>query len=76
MRTLGTETQKFKRKAKRVDTSRILEAAIGYECHPETDQGIINASLLASESLEERLLKREIDIQVRSLRATCAERTS
>jgi hypothetical protein len=41
VRTLGTETQKFKRKAIRVDTGRILEAAIGYECHPETGQGII-----------------------------------
>jgi hypothetical protein len=42
VRTPGRETQKFKRKAIRVDTSRILEAAIGYECHPETGQGIIN----------------------------------
>jgi len=68
VRALKTESQKFKRKAIRVDTRRILEAAMGYECHPETGQGII-----ARKRLEERLLKREIHIQVR--RATCTERT-
>jgi hypothetical protein len=37
VRGLGRETQKFKRKAIRVDTRRIPEAAIGYDCHPETE---------------------------------------
>jgi hypothetical protein len=57
---------KFKRKAIRVDTGGILEAAMGYECHPGTSQGII-----ARKRLEERLSKREIHVQMRM--ATCTE---
>jgi len=62
----GKKTQKFKRNATGVDKNRVLETEIGYECHPETDQ-----STIARERLEERLLNREIHIQVRGV--TCAE---
>jgi hypothetical protein len=50
----------FNIKATGVDTSRILETEMGYECHSETDQGMI-----ARERLEERLPKRKIHVQVR-----------
>lgn len=54
------KTQKFKRNATGGDTSRILETEMGYECHPETDQ-----STIPRKRLEERLLKRKINIPVR-----------
>ena len=58
--------EKFKRNATGVDKNRILEAEMGYECHPETDQ-----STIARERLEERWLNRKIHIQVRG--TTCTE---
>ncbi len=58
--TVYKKNQKFKRNATGVDKNRILETEKGYERHPETDQ-----STIARERLEERLLNREIHIQVR-----------